>query len=273
MTLEEMQKVIAPDLQEVEELIQSTLLKVENSETQKWMQYFCKKSGHRLRPMLTIISFRCIKENASTEERESLIKLATILELLHTASLIHDDVIDHEEIRREQRALHHLVGNKNAILIGNVFYLKAFELASTLPNLEYFSEITRTSLAMCFGEVTQGLRLSNNTKLTREEYMEVVENKTGRLISSCCFLGSKLSGASSEMCTSFQNIGLMLGTLYQMRDDIKDADANIESSVSLKDIYLEIVKKLEHEFLKLGSENTFVKMLKAFFTIITKNIK
>lgn len=273
MTLEEIQLITRREIQSVELLIQSTLDKVENSEAQKWMRYFCSKGGHRLRPMLTVLAYRVFTESESKTEYEKLIKLATVLELLHSASLIHDDVIDMEEERREQVALQNLVGNKNAILIGNIFYLKAFEIASTLPNLTYFNEMISTSMAMCFGEINQSMRLGEGNTLTSDEYVEVVQNKTGQLISSCCYSGALLSGASKINCDLLGELGLILGTLYQMRDDLKDCDANISKEVNVQKLYLERVCEFKSKISKLDGTNKFVQMLEAFFTILTKNIK
>jgi len=273
MTLEEIQILVNPQLEAVEKMIHSTLQEVENTEAKKWMGYFCNKTGHRLRPMLTVIAYKCFKQPSTLEEERELIKLATVLELLHTASLIHDDVIDLEEDRRGQVALQNLVGNKNAILVGNIFYLKAFEIASTLPNLSYFREMLQTSMAMCFGEVTQGMRIHSGMAHSREEYLEVVQNKTGKLISACLFLGSKLAQVQDEVCETLKKIGLILGTLYQMRDDIKDGDANISAELDLVEVYHTIVSEYHVLLSTLDRENRFVKMLEAFFTIITKNIK
>jgi len=273
MTLEEIQSHVKNELIAVEEMIQKTLLQIQNEEAQHWMKYFCSSTGHRLRPMLTVIAYRSFKSAQTPVEYESLIKLATIFELLHTASLIHDDVIDLEEERRGQKALHHLVGNKNAILIGNIFYLKAFEIASELPNLSYFQEMISTSMAMCFGEVTQGIRVQEGVKLNCVEYLEVVLNKTSKLIASCCYCGARLAGASEEEALRLHKIGVMLGTLYQMRDDIKDGDANVDESVNLMEIYLKIQAEFKVLIVEFQRSNQFVKMLEAFFTIITKNIK
>ncbi|MBC7867975.1 MAG: polyprenyl synthetase family protein, partial [Gloeobacteraceae cyanobacterium ES-bin-316] len=207
MALENIQNLLENSLEEVEALLEALLEEIEEVETRKWMQYFMQSKGHRLRPILVLLSYKCFRP--LEKEPVELIKLAAAVELLHTASLIHDDVIDEEQIRRSQDSLNSLKGNKVSILIGNVFYLKAFELASQLPHEEYFLSMVKTSMEMCFGEIIQSEKLEEF--LDEASYLNIIERKTAKLMAFCCESGALLAGAGEEQVSQMAELGLSLG--------------------------------------------------------------
>lgn len=277
MALEHIQKLIESPMAEVEALLSALVLEVENPHTRKWMLYFMEKKGHRLRPLLTLLAFGAVGMNEIFNKQ--VISMAVCTELLHSASLIHDDVIDEETTRRDQPALNQHVGNKPAVLIGNIFYLKAFELSSAFPVLDYFNEMMKTSMNMCVGEIVQND--FSDELLTSEVYESIIEKKTANLMALCTFSGAKFAGATELQMSCMREMGLQIGYLYQIRDDLKDGDVHLLEGVSLSELSALHHQKFEtacrtfensfldnnHDQLK-PSENLFLEGLKQLEKLI-----
>lgn len=217
-------------LQQVEARLDQVVASIDDETTRRWMAYFAAKSGHRLRPLLVLLSYSAFKP-LNGRAPDKLVDLAAILELMHSASLIHDDVIDEEEDRRGQKALQHLTGNRAAVLLGNVFYLNAFEIAFTMPAPEYFLDMTRTATEMCFGEVLQSE--NRGAKLNEQDYLKIIRCKTAGLMDLSCRSAARLAGASEELRHAAGRLGLLMGYLYQLRDDVKDQDIALASDVDV----------------------------------------
>jgi octaprenyl-diphosphate synthase len=150
---------------------------------------------------------------------------AKSVELTHCASLIHDDVIDLEVERRGQVALQNHIGNKQAILIGNIIFLKTFEAIKKIEDKAFFEVFNAVAIDMCVGEIIQSETLEKG--MSELEYESVIFKKTGRLISASIYLAAKLADVDEKNLKQVQILGDSLGILYQLRDDLKDNDANI----------------------------------------------
>lgn len=257
MALDSIRKLVGENLDEVDALLDALMEEIDEAYTKKWMKYFMQAKGNRLRPIMVFLSYRCFMP--FEKENKDLIKVAAAIELLHTASLIHDDVIDEEQIRRDQTALNRVKGNKTSILVGNVFYLKAFELASTLPHMDYFLKMVRTSMEMCFGEVIQSE--IGSTFLDKKSYLDIIQRKTARLMALSCRAGAMLAGASEEQMEQMEALGLIIGSMYQMRDDKKDWDIQLSEDLDLDELAEEFHVKFRSLTHDLKGEKHFIEAL------------
>lgn len=249
------------------QLIKSHLLcicaSVNDSEASERMVTFLNNSGHMLRPTLALLVFKLIKNRGDYPKKkqhqdqagtESAIHaLAAAIELLHTASLVHDDVLDASDERRGKATLNADLGNHSAVLMGNLFYLSAFKIAMTFETPLYVNSLIRTTEIMCIGEIRQK-DLSQET-LTIDQYLDVVEKKSGALVATAMSLAASLAGANEEDVHYFERLGLVLGVLYQLRDDREDQDmGNVSQGVSQE---LRQHKSEEARFLSKQLRNQF----------------
>ncbi len=204
-----------------------------NDAAKNRLSYVISKKGHMLRPLLAWLVYGSITgQSAKDMDDKTKSKMAAItaaLELLHTASLVHDDIIDETLQRRGQETINSLEGNTQAVLIGNLFYLNAFRLLLELEDSWYLDVLIDTAEAMCVGEVLQNEKMA--TTLSPEDYLGIVARKTGALITAAAILPAKLAGADPSCFEFYEKLAMNLGTLYQMRDDLKDGDLlNLEST-------------------------------------------
>lgn len=248
MTLDDIIKIVEAPMADVKIRMDEIVNNVEEETTRSWMKYFLENKGHMLRPALIFLSYFCYKKSFNTKKEEeekeldNLKMMAIAFEFLHTASLIHDDVIDEGVVRRGRKTINTIMGNKRAILIGNVFYLEAFRIAGALPDTIYFNSMINTSKNMCFGEI---IAMENGSCLLDiEKYLNITEKKTAMLIAMCCREGARFARASQFEIDIMGEIGLLFGILYQLRDDIGDGDVYIENLSELKDLSEECYAKL-----------------------------
>ena len=251
MAIQKVMDLIKNELNEINIYISEILENISEEKTGSYMKYFMNGMRHRLRPMLVVLSYKCFKQ----EHDINLIKLSTALELLHTASLIHDDVIDESEERRGQRSLNNVKGNKNSILIGNVFYLEALRIASEFPSLIYFDSMVKTSMEMCFGEIIQSESI--HALLNSTLYLDIIRRKTAMLISISCSEGARLAGATKKQINLMGDVGLIIGFLYQIKDDSKDSDVILEDTVNIEGINEELNKNFLEKFNEIDGNNIY----------------
>lgn len=178
--------------------------------------------GKRLRPLLHLICARLC--GYSGKHRFGL---AASIEFIHTASLLHDDVIDEALIRRGKTSANRLWGNAASILVGDFLYSKAFNLLSDIGNIRIFRLMSKMTNVMSEGEVFQ-LMKCGDTSLTEEEYLSIVEKKTAVLISSACESGAVLGGAPESRARALGQYGHDIGMAFQITDDTLDYMAREE---------------------------------------------
>ncbi|MDD2534693.1 MAG: polyprenyl synthetase family protein [Eubacteriales bacterium] len=241
MALKQAKSLVEIPLQQVDARLAEIVASINDPATQRWIAYFSDRSGHRLRPLLAFLIYYGLKPFSGPATKE-LVDLATSLELIHSASLVHDDVIDEESNRRGQTALQKLTGNRGAVLLGNIFYLKAFDIAHVLPLPELFSDMTRTASEMCFGEVIQSENRGH--LLNQTDYLKIVTYKTAALVALTCRSAARLAGAVADTVQQIERLGLILGILYQLRDDLKDHDIALRTDVNVR----QVANDLHHEF-------------------------
>lgn len=187
-------------------------------------EYLRASGGKRVRPALTILSNYAVGGDGA---RYNSIRMATVMEFLHTATLVHDDVIDSAETRRKRPTVNALYGNDTAVLMGDWLYMSAFETSlaeRSLPILDILTSVTRK---MTEGELLQ-LTLLNHADISEAQYFDVLKRKTAYLFSASCEIGAILGGATEQQQTALRDYGLFLGTAFQLIDDVLDFTSNEE---------------------------------------------
>ena len=151
----EAKNAISKELYEVEMILKNISEDFKSSSTKEVFNYFFKVPGKYLRPSLTILSAKAIKPDMTTEQEVQLINLCAAIELIHSASLVHDDIIDNDLFRRGQKTLNNIYGRKIAVLAGDAFYAKAFSILLRLSTKETEKIITQVIEKMCISEIEQ----------------------------------------------------------------------------------------------------------------------
>jgi octaprenyl-diphosphate synthase len=181
-------------------------------------EYLRASGGKRVRPALTILSNYAVGGDGA---RYNSIRMATVMEFLHTATLVHDDIIDHADTRRNRPTVNALYGNETAVLMGDWLYMSAFETSLAERSLSILDILTRVTRKMTEGELLQ-LTLIGKANVTEEEYLDVLTRKTAYLFSASCEIGAILGGADEEQQSALRGYGLNLGTAFQLIDDLLD---------------------------------------------------
>jgi octaprenyl-diphosphate synthase len=181
-------------------------------------EYLRATGGKRVRPALTILSNYAVGGDGA---RYNSIRMATVMEFLHTATLVHDDIIDHADTRRNRPTVNALYGNETAVLMGDWLYMSAFETSLAERSLSILDILTHVTRKMTEGELLQ-LTLIGKAEVTEDEYLDVLKRKTSYLFSACCEIGSILGGAEDKQQIALREYGLNLGTAFQLIDDLLD---------------------------------------------------
>lgn len=171
--------------------------------------------GKMLRPRLLLLSGALF--GAVTDKH---IRVAAIIEMIHNAALLHDDVIDEGEQRRGGPTVNNLWGNESAVLLGDFLLSKVFEMCADLEP-EVTGIIAGATVGTCRGELRQVIQ-RHNWQLSEAEYIEIITEKTAGLFGSCCLLGGLMSGASEDEVCALADFGLNLGIAFQITDDLLD---------------------------------------------------
>lgn len=179
------------------------------------------KRGKLLRPMLVVLASRFGSERTKSKIQH----IAAAIEILHLATLVHDDVIDESPLRRGAPALHTQIGKKQAILIGDYLFSQCFSLVAEHANLENSKMLARVVSSICSSEISQAQdAFSYKTSIRR--YNRRIAGKTAALFAISCFVGASESGAKKPVCALFSRIGYNLGMGFQIKDDILDYTGN-----------------------------------------------
>lgn len=188
-------------------------------------EYLRRSGGKRVRPALTILSNYAVGGDGSSV---SSIRMATVMEFLHTATLVHDDVIDKAETRRNRPSINSEFGNQTAVLMGDWLYMSAFETSLAERSLAILDILTAVTRKMTEGELLQ-LTLLGRTDISEEQYFDVIARKTAYLFSACCEIGAVLGGADAQTQARLRDYGMNLGTAFQLVDDLLDFTGTEES--------------------------------------------
>ena len=172
--------------------------------------------GKMLRPLLVLLSGK-----SCGELTESHVVVATVVEMVHMATLVHDDVLDEAELRRKGATINHLRGNEAAVLLGDYLISHSYHLCSSLDSQHASRLIGRATNQVCEGELLQ-IDNRNNWDLDEETYLRIITLKTASLCAACCGLGARLAGAADDDVQRLETYGLSLGIAFQIQDDILD---------------------------------------------------
>jgi len=185
--------------------------------------YIVGNGGKRLRPMLLLLVAKAL----NAMDGRHLI-LAAVIEFIHTATLLHDDVVDDSELRRGKESANAVWGNAASVLVGDYLYSKAFEMMVRTGNMRVMEILSKTTTAIAEGEVLQLLNC-NNPETTEAKYLDVISRKTAILFSAATRLGAVISAAQASSEESLSRYGLHLGVAFQLIDDALDYKASQEN--------------------------------------------
>jgi octaprenyl-diphosphate synthase len=214
--------------------------------------YLFEIPGKLLRPALLLLSAKSVG-GEKISNADQLIKLAAAVEFVHSASLIHDDIIDGSNFRRKRLTLNKQFGNHVAVLVGDIFYSQFFSILIDIRTdrneqreklLRSFSDITRR---LCGGEIHEHKTRMDRREVSFDDYLRIIEDKTASLFYASCMSGSLLNGADDSTCSAISRYGLFLGYAFQLVDDYLDDDAVFKSSGKMLDSANEYADKAKNE--------------------------
>ena len=229
-----MEHIIEPiraELTQFEAFFEKTL----NADTEPMnaiMQYVCQTHGKRLRPLLVLLGAKLFGE-----VNEQTLRAAAFVEMVHNATLIHDDVVDDDNQRRGQDSVKAHFGNLSAVLAGDYLLAKAMLLLMEPGDRAILQEMLRTTAAMSEGELMQSTRPL--------DYLNIITRKTALLMRSCCAAGALSVNATTEQVQQIADFGLNFGILFQLRDDLLDGENEEQAQILLPVYYEKALKALE----------------------------
>ena len=179
-------------------------------------EYIIGSGGKRLRPVIHLLS-----ATACAYQGEHHIRLAAIIEFIHTATLLHDDVVDQSSRRRGRETVNSVWGNAASVLVGDFLYSRAFQMMVDADSMRIMDILAETTNTIAEGEVLQLMNLGN-PNADEEAYLNVIRCKTARLFAAACQLGAVLKGAEPGIETALEQYGMHLGTAFQLTDDLLD---------------------------------------------------
>ena len=215
LRLAEVAKLVQPHLEQVETRIAQQTSAFDPA-IEGYVVYAVGSRGKRLRPLLALLA-----GGATGKIDSGHLDLAVIVELIHIATLVHDDVMDEAEQRRAQPTANARWGNSLSVLLGDCLFAHALMLSTNFENSDIGRAIARTATTVCSGEMIQTQRRFD-LNLTVDDYLRIVQMKTGSLFSAAAELAAVISEADPKMIATFKNFGFQIGTAYQIYDDCVD---------------------------------------------------
>lgn len=206
---------LRPELERVETRIRAQAEEFDPA-VEPYVGYILDTSGKRIRPALTFLS-----GGATGEVTDDHHKLAVTLELIHVATLVHDDIIDGAEIRRQAPTANAKWGNALSVLLGDCLFSHALMLSTEFDDKVIGRKVAMAANEVCSGEIIQTQRRFDMT-LTREQYFDIIRKKTAALFAAAMELGARINQKDEEVCATLHEFGLAIGTAYQIYDDCID---------------------------------------------------
>jgi octaprenyl-diphosphate synthase len=186
-------------------------------------QYIISAGGKRLRPALLLMMAGALKYQQATR-----FQLAAVVEFIHTATLLHDDVVDESTLRRGRDTANQLFGNAASVLVGDFLYSRAFQMMVEVNHMRVMEVLAEATNVIAEGEVMQ-LMNTRNADLTHEEYLQVIRSKTAKLFEASARLPAIVAGMSTEVENACAEYGQALGTAFQIIDDALDYDGDVQT--------------------------------------------
>ena len=206
---------VAAEITATEEVLRSEL-QSEDPFVDQLVKHAFRLGGKRLRPALVLLAAKA----AGNVTREHIV-LAAVVEMIHTATLVHDDVLDEATIRRHGETINARNDNEASVLVGDFLFTHAFSLAASLETTFACQTIGRSTNIVCAGELRQ-IHSRGNYSLGEAEYLSIIEGKTAELCACCCRLGAHYADASATVEDAFDRYGRYLGIAFQIADDLLD---------------------------------------------------
>ncbi|MEM7293058.1 MAG: octaprenyl diphosphate synthase [Pseudomonadota bacterium] len=219
MNTDDLQALVADDMQRVDAFI-GERLRSEVVLINQLSHYIVSGGGKRLRPRLVLLA-----AGAAGYRGDYHINIAAIIEFIHTATLLHDDVVDDSELRRGRDTANAVWGNEAAVLVGDFLYSRAFEMMVEVNSMRVMEILAGTTNVIAEGEVLQLLNI-NDPDTTEATYLGVIHAKTAKLFEAATRLGAVLAGLSEEQESALAGYGTHLGTAFQLVDDVLDFSAS-----------------------------------------------
>ncbi len=217
--LQSIQSSITNDIIAVNTVIQHSL-KSDVSLVNQVAHYIINSGGKRLRPMLVLLSAGLFGEIKPQHHQ-----LAAVVEFIHTATLLHDDVVDESSKRRGQNTANAIFGNAASVLVGDFVYSRAFQMMVAVQNMRVMEVLSNATNVIAEGEVLQLLNI-HNAAISDEAYLQVIHYKTAKLFEAATRLGAIISGASASDEQALSRYGMHIGTAFQLIDDVLDLSGN-----------------------------------------------
>lgn len=215
MPLSTLQALIETDMRAVDAVVRARL----HSEVvlvRQVAEYIVGSGGKRLRPALVLLTAGALGYRGTRHH-----ELAAVVEFIHTATLLHDDVVDESALRRGRETANALFGNAASVLVGDFLYSRAFQMMVGVDNMRVMQVLSDATNVIAEGEVMQ-LMNCHNADIEVEQYLQVIRYKTAKLFEAAARLGGILGDASPELETGLANYGMHLGTAFQLIDDVLD---------------------------------------------------
>lgn len=223
LSLDNIRSVITDDMVAVDAVIRDRLAS-EVALINQISHYIVGSGGKRLRPALVVLA-----GNHFGAARVNCHELAAIIEFIHTATLLHDDVVDASDLRRGRKTTNALFGNAAAVLVGDFLYSRAFQMMVGIGSARVMQVLAEATNIIAEGEVLQLLNI-HDPDTDEEKYLRVVRYKTAKLFEAACRVGAILGGASTEDEAALAEFGMHLGTAFQLIDDVLDYSGDIDET-------------------------------------------
>lgn len=220
--LDKIQAPVAAEMEQFREAFRATLYS-DNPLLEMAVEHLLKAPGKQLRPMLVLLAARMVgkvDENQRSAQAK-VIRVAMALEMLHTASLVHDDVVDESDRRRGLPSLNVFLTNQAAVLAGDFILSKALECAALTEDLRVVRYVSQLGQSLADGELLQ-LHSQDSDELSESAYFDVISRKTASLFSLCARLGALVAGGSEAEAERLAQFGKLIGICFQLRDDVFD---------------------------------------------------
>lgn len=221
ITLDHMRSLTSADMSKVDEVI-SQRLRSDVLMINQLSHYIINSGGKRLRPLLVVLSSRACGYTGNHH-----ILLAAIIEFIHTATLLHDDVVDGSHLRRGRDTANAIWGNEASVLVGDFLYSRAFQMMVDIKNMAVMEILADSTNIIAEGEVLQ-LMNCNNADISEAEYLRVIRSKTAKLFESAGRLGAVIAHRPKDEELALTHYGMHLGTAFQLIDDVLDYTASAE---------------------------------------------
>lgn len=220
--MQQIREIVDKEFQAVNQLIidqlESDVLLVENIG-----HYIVEAGGKRLRPLLVLLSAACCQYQGKDQ-----IKLAAVIEFIHTATLLHDDVVDISSLRRGRPTANATWGNAPSVLVGDFLYSRAFQLLVALGDMDIMGNLSDTTNVIAAGEVLQ-LTKAGDATTSEADYLDIIQRKTAILFASACKAAGQLAKQDTATCLALEEYGQKLGLAFQLVDDALDYEGNPEA--------------------------------------------